>query len=69
VAAGPGGTTLTYRATAKVPRSLRSGTHAVDVTVTGGRLTVAVDGARLLNVTPPRGFPAGHRLALRPQRR
>ncbi|GAA4633021.1 hypothetical protein GCM10023196_068900 [Actinoallomurus vinaceus] len=55
VAVGPGGTTLTYRATAKVPRSLRSGTHTVDVTVTGGRLTVAVDGKRLLNVALPAG--------------
>ncbi|WP_252845618.1 choice-of-anchor D domain-containing protein [Actinoallomurus purpureus] len=55
VAAGPGGTTLTYRATAKVSRSLRSGTHAVDVTVTGGRLKVAVDGRRLLDVAAPAG--------------
>jgi hypothetical protein len=55
VAAGPGGTTLTYRATAKVSRSLRSGTHPVDVTVAGGRLTVAVDGKRLLDVAAPAG--------------
>jgi Abnormal spindle-like microcephaly-assoc'd, ASPM-SPD-2-Hydin/Bacterial lectin/PQQ-like domain len=55
VAAGPGGKTLTYKATAAVPEPLRTGTHAVNVTVTGGHLKVAVDGKRLLDTVPPAG--------------
>jgi hypothetical protein len=55
VTAGPGGTTLTYTATAAVPKPLRTGTHAVDVTVTGGHIKVSVDGTQLLNTVPPAG--------------
>ncbi|HEV2636377.1 MAG TPA: choice-of-anchor D domain-containing protein [Actinocrinis sp.] len=57
IAAGPGNgaDALTYLATAVVPTSLRTGTHAVTVTVNTGVITVLVDGTRLLSYTPAAG--------------
>lgn len=67
VAVGPnsGADNLTYLATAKLPTSLRTGTHQVQVAVTGGHLTVSVDGTQYLDTTPTlpvtayAGFTAG----------
>jgi hypothetical protein len=57
IAAGPGSgaDNLTYLATAVVPTSLRTGTHTVAVSVTGGVIAVSVDGKQLLNYTPAAG--------------
>lgn len=44
---------LTWLATAKVPTALRTGTHTVGVSITGGHLKVSVDGKQLLDTTPP----------------
>lgn len=54
VAVGPnsGVDNLTYLATAKLPTSLRTGTHQVAVAVSGGHLTVSVDGTQYLDTTP-----------------
>jgi hypothetical protein len=58
VAAGPGSGTdsLTYLAHATVPTSLRTGTHAVTVTITtAGHVQVAVDGMQLIDAVPAAG--------------
>ncbi|MCW2940041.1 MAG: legume lectin beta domain protein [Actinomycetia bacterium] len=56
VAPGPGPATgLVYAATAVVPSALRTGTHKVDVLVTGGHLKVSVDGHALLDTAAPTG--------------
>jgi hypothetical protein len=63
VGVSTGGTkdSLTYIATATNVPPLRTGTHAIDVTVSKGVLTVAVDGTQVIktNVTLPANvFPA-----------
>ncbi|MCW2948091.1 MAG: bamB 2 [Actinoallomurus sp.] len=63
VVAGPGGKTLTYTSTAVVPKALRTGTHAVDVTVTGGHVKVSVDGKQLIDSVPPAGSLPANALA------
>jgi hypothetical protein len=56
VTVGPGGTTgLVYKATAKVPTALRTGTHRVWVTVMSGHVRVWLEGHLLLNVVPGAG--------------
>jgi hypothetical protein len=57
VATGPAGSpdTLNYLASAKAPTSLRTGTHAVGVTVAGGHVKVSLDGAQLLDYVPATG--------------
>jgi HYDIN/CFA65/VesB-like, Ig-like domain/Bacterial lectin/Abnormal spindle-like microcephaly-assoc'd, ASPM-SPD-2-Hydin/PQQ-like domain len=54
VATGPGSgaDNLNYLATAKLPTSLRTGTHQVAVGISGGHLTVSIDGTPLLDTTP-----------------
>lgn len=67
VAIGPGNglDNVTYAATAAVPAPLRTGTHTVTVTASGGNLVVTVDGTELLSTAltlPPQvivGFTAG----------
>ena len=62
---GSGGDNVTYTATAAVPTPLRTGTHKVTVTASGGNLVVTVDGTQLLSTAvtlPPQvlaGFTAG----------
>ncbi|MDH6122255.1 hypothetical protein ABH930_006514 [Kitasatospora sp. GAS204A] len=54
IAVGPnsGADNLHYLATAPLPAPLRTGTHQVAVAVTGGHLTVSVDGTAYLDSTP-----------------
>ena len=56
-----GSTTIDYQWAKPVATSLRQGTHQVDVAVTGGHLTVAVDGVVVLDGTPV--LPTAARLA------
>ncbi len=51
---GTGATT--YLATAPIPAPLRTGTHAVTVTVIAGVITVYVDAAQVLTYTPAAGL-------------
>jgi hypothetical protein len=56
VTVGPGGTGgLVYKATAKVPTALRTGTHRVWVTVAAGHVRVWLESHLLLNVVPGAG--------------
>jgi hypothetical protein len=56
VTVGPGGKTgLVYKATAKVPTALRTGTHRVWVTVMSGHVRVWIEGHLLINVVPGAG--------------
>ncbi|MBB4921489.1 choice-of-anchor D domain-containing protein [Kitasatospora kifunensis] len=67
VAIGPnsGIDNLGFLATAALPTSLRTGTHQVAVAISGGHLTVSVDGTAYLDTTPAlpasayAGFTAG----------
>ncbi|MEX0172651.1 choice-of-anchor D domain-containing protein [Streptomyces sp. LMG1-1-1.1] len=62
VATGGTGSTLAYAATTPNVPNLRSGTHAVSVTVAGKTITVTVDGVQRLRTTvaslPPTAFLA-----------
>ncbi|MFF2629672.1 choice-of-anchor D domain-containing protein [Kitasatospora griseola] len=51
LATGGNGDALTYAATATNIGDLRTGTHAVDVQVTGGRVQVTVDGKPAIDAT------------------
>jgi hypothetical protein len=51
VATGGSGGVLSFAATSTAVGSLRTGTHAVDVTVSGAVVTVAVDGHQVLTPT------------------
>ncbi|WP_051969448.1 choice-of-anchor D domain-containing protein [Kitasatospora azatica] len=57
IAPGPGSghDNLTYLAYAKAPTDLRTGTHAVGVTVAGGHVKVSLDGTGLLDYVPAAG--------------
>lgn len=57
VAAGPGdsGWDQTYSSYANAPSSLRTGTHTVGITVTGGHIKVSFDGAQVLDAVPAAG--------------
>ncbi|MCW2871817.1 MAG: bamB 2 [Streptomyces oryziradicis] len=54
VIVGPnsGNGNITWAATAKVPTSLRTGTHKIGISITSGHLKVSVDGKQLLDTTP-----------------
>jgi hypothetical protein len=47
-----GSAAITYQSSARLPTSLRQGTHQVDVQVTGGHVYVRVDGTQVLDATP-----------------
>ncbi|GAA3377782.1 hypothetical protein GCM10020367_54820 [Streptomyces sannanensis] len=53
IATAGSGSALTYAATTTAVPNLRSGVHAVSVSVSGTTLTVSMDGTRLLRTTVP----------------
>lgn len=57
VAAGPGdgGWDQTYSSSVNAPSNLRTGTHTIGITVTGGHIKVSFDGAQVLDAVPAAG--------------
>ncbi|MEU6576678.1 choice-of-anchor D domain-containing protein [Streptomyces sp. NPDC046805] len=60
IATSGSGASLTYAATTTAVPNLRSGPHAVAVSVSGKTITVSMDGTRLLSTTVPSLPPAAY---------